>query len=211
MNRQISPDVPIIVTLVISILFLWRVSKSISKKADKGSALKSAMRVILLLLVLIILLSIFFYWILREYSDAPAGFDAWVISLDITLAHIFVTLLILLLSYFLAKPLLQFIGYLIYIIVVRPISRLMSNITGIGYPDSWFVFTLENTRFVLSSLGMYFVFKHFFIRTSFVQVFLFGNFDPSLGFKTPTTVESHKVIPGKIAQSPIKSYRFDPI
>ena len=150
-----------------------------------------------------------FYWRIRGITNCEVGFDTWVIALDISFAHLVLTLPLLL---------------TVLSVVLPPLSSIvLSGVTGMGKGveksgvgeyvglllalPGIAVIDYESTEnktlwraiiqvggyvylfliAVIALYGVYWVMRFLLIDTMDLQLMLFGAYDGSIGWQYPTT------------------------
>jgi hypothetical protein len=122
-------------------------------------------------MALILMMSGFFYWWLRVHLH-DHGFSTWVDALDISMAHFAVTYTLIAVLLFLFYPVFKEISYYLLGISLR---QWQSHLA--------YKLLISIVYIILFGGALWFL----LVRTSWFQLFFFGEFDPYLGFKYPTT------------------------
>ena len=174
-------DPSVYVALAVCIFFLYRVKRSLKGKVFSGLTYTHRM---LSYFMGVLLFSGLLYWHYRRNFSVQAGIESWLIAFDVTLAHMMITLTLVLVMYFLLQPIVEAIlkglSFLLAPVMFRLEDRSCLQI--------FFLILFENippvgTWLLISIMSI----KIFLLDTLDLQKILFGTFDSSLGFSLPTT------------------------
>jgi hypothetical protein len=173
-------DLSVYVALAVCIFFLYRGKRSLKGKMFSGSTYTHRM---LSYFMGVLLFSGLLYWHYRRNFSVQPGIESWLIAFDVTLAHMMVTLTLVLVVYFLLQPMVEAIlkglSFLLAPVMFKLEDRSCLQIV--------FLILFENippigTWLIISIISI----KIFLLDTLDLQEILFGTYEPSLGFSLPT-------------------------
>lgn len=154
-----------------------------------------------------------FSWRLNQTANLNLNFDTWLISLDISLAHLLFTLPVVIVSYSLFTRIFQWIGRVItniieslisvlnvgkdLIIIGEKIGELLAK--SINTFFSFVIFLIymifhELTLPALSIFATYWTSKFLFVDTIDLQINVIGAFDNLLGWNYPTVYKFTSIV-----------------
>lgn len=189
MSPFVSDDATVYIGAFIGLWLLLRLKGTLPRR---GSTSAVFFRKMITFLTLVLIVSVVFYWKLRRLDQLPPGIETWLLGLDIILAHAVVTLPILLIIVFLLYEPVK-IGT--YIVLDFTVFKIHSG-TAI-----WLLIYLPG--FVMLVIW-YFAVKLLLVDTLDLQMLLFGEFDPGLGWQPPTTF-GLSVLSAHIAEIPFSA------
>lgn len=153
---------------------------------QKYNSLNSGVKWLITLSTITVIGTFYFYGKIDSQSMQLESVDAWAVALDISLAHLLITLPIVIISITLCVILFALIAYLINslinIIVKLFVGR--EKEAEISIYDSCFVMI---TLFSITAYAIFRIDKFLLIDTIDLQQLIFGAHDRSMGFLYPTT------------------------
>ena len=164
----ISSNFNVYITLIIALILLFQAINKIPASAN----IKQVAIIIRNYLALIITVSGFLYWHISNIQPKISPFEAWVISLDVVLAHIVITIPMLQWLYYMILNILGVSDFLLFAFQSR------FKIYGVFHSS------IYPTLSASISLGLVWL---LLIKTADLQNTLFGRYNQLLGWEVSTS------------------------
>lgn len=175
-TNTVSGGLTIYVNLTIALILLFQAAN----KVPDSTSIKSVVITIRNYLALILIASGFLYWHISKISQNTNNFETWIISLDVILAHVVITI-----------PMLQWFYYLLKNILQKVYEPLLSDLldrfpkSDKGFTIYYFFHKTVHPSFAASlSLGLIWL---LLIKTADLQNILFGKYNYLLGWESSTS------------------------